>query len=116
MSFDPYLSANQETLLDRVRATGQAVKNSTALRRGSRVQLWVDDDFYVYAMDNGAGDVAVVAMNKGSSRSESIDLSSLGVDGATFTDALGGGVGGTVSGGRLSISLDSWQSAILVRP
>lgn len=116
MSFAPYLSANQETLLERVRATGQAVKASTAIRRGQRRQLWVDDDFYVYAMDNGAGDVAVIAMNKGSSRTESIDLSSLGVDGATFTDALGSSVGGTVSGGRLSISLDSWQSAILVRP
>lgn len=116
MSFAPYLSANQETLLERVRATGQAVKASTAIRRGQRRQLWVDDDLYVYAMDNGSGDVAVIAMNKGSSRSESIDLSSLGVDGATFTDALGSSVGGTVSGGRLSISLDSWQSAILVRP
>ena len=117
MSFDPYLSANQETLLDRVRAIGLARKSSTAIRRGSAAELWVDDDLYIYALDNGAGDVAIVAMNKGAgTRNESVDLSAHGVDGAIFSDALGSSVGGTVSGNRLSLSLNSWQYAILVRP
>ncbi len=115
MDFDPYLSANQATLLDRVRAIGQARAGSTALQRGDRVQLWVDDSLLVYARDNGGGDVAVVAMNKGGgSRSESIDVSSLSIEGATLTDAIGGG-SVTVSGGHLSLSLASWQYAIWVK-
>ncbi len=117
MSFDPYLSANQETLLDRVRAIGQVRRTSSAIRRGTLHALWVDDNLYIYALDNGGGDVAIVAMNKGGgSRSESVDLSAHGVDGARFVDALGSSLDGTVASNRLSISLNSWQYAILVRP
>ena len=117
MSFAPYLSANQETLLARVQAIGQARAASTALRRGTAAELWLEDDLYVYALDNGGGDVAIVAMNKGGgTRTVSVDLSAHGVDGARFTDALGSGDSGTVSAGALSITLDSWQTAILVQP
>ena len=116
MNFDPYLSANQEELLSRVRAIGTARAASAALRRGERVQLWVDDELLVYARDNGGGDVAIVAMNKGGgTRSESIPVSSLGIDGVTFTDALDGSPSVTVSGGNLSLSLNSWEYALLVR-
>jgi len=117
MNFDPYLSANQIELLSRVRAIGQARAASTALRRGEATQLWLEDDLYIYALDNGGGDIAIVAMNKGSSsRTANVDVSALGVDGASFEDALGGSAGGSVSGGSLSISLDTWQYALLVRP
>lgn len=116
MSFEPYLSANQTELRDRVASIGQIRAGSTALRRGDRIQLWVDDSFYVYARDNGSGDVAIVAMNKsGGSRSEWVDLSSLGVGGATFSDALGSGISVTESGGGFTLTLDSWQYALLVR-
>lgn len=117
MSFDPYLSANQEELLGRVQAIAQVRKGSTAIRRGDASELWLEDDLYAYAIDNGGGDVAIVAMNKGSgTRTVSVDLSAHGVGGATFVDGLGSSVGGTVSGDSLSITLDSWQYAILVRP
>ncbi|MFH1468086.1 MAG: alpha-amylase family glycosyl hydrolase [Pseudomonadota bacterium] len=116
MNFDPYLSANQSTLRDRVRAVGQARQASFALRRGTRRGLWVDGDYDVYARDAGAGDVAIVGMNKSSgTRSESIDVSSLGIEGATLTDALGSGRSVTVSSGRVSLTLDSWQYVLLVR-
>ena len=39
-----------------------------------------------------------------------------GVDGARFVDALGSSLDQTVASDRLSISLNSWQYAILVRP
>jgi glycosidase len=117
MSFEPYLSANQRELLSRVAAIGQARAQSEALRRGGARTLWVDDSLYVYARDNGGGDVAIVALNKsGGSRSESVDVSALGVDGARFADALGSGAGGTVSGGRLTVALGANQAALLVRP
>jgi glycosidase len=113
MNFDPYLSANQAELLARVQAIGQARAQSEALRRGSRIQLWVDDDLLVYARDLGGGDTAVVAINKGSSRSQSIPISLVG-EGTVFEDALGSGWEVTVSGGSLSLSLGSWDYIILV--
>lgn len=115
MQFSPALSANQTTLLSRVQAVGRARADYAALRRGRRVQLWVDDDLLVYARDNGGGDAVIVVMNKGEgSRTESVPVSSLGVEGLRFADALGSGVGGTVSGEALSISVASWQTLILV--
>jgi glycosidase len=115
MSFEPYLSANQRTLHDRVAAIGQARADSLALRRGARRSLWVDDNLMVYARDNGGGDVALVALARGSTRSESIDVSALGVEGARFEDALGSGWSGSVSGGRLSLRVEAEQALILVR-
>ncbi len=116
MSFDPYLSANQSTLRDRVRAIGQARAASTALRRGARRQLWVDDTLLVYALDDGGGDVAVVVLNKGGDRTESVDVSALGVSGADFVDALDSGYTTNESGGRLSVQAGNWQARLLVRP
>ena len=81
-------------------------------RNGDRVQLWVDEELYVYGRDAGNGEVAVVAMNKGwSSRTETIDLSALGIDGQTLADAVGGG-SISVAGNSATISLDSWEYAV----
>ena len=114
MSFAPYLSANEEELLSRVQAIGQARVGSEALRRGERVQLWVEQDVLAYALDNGGGDVAIVAMNRGGDRTLDLNVSALGVGGATFTDQIGGG-SYTESGGTLSVQLGSWQYLILTR-
>ena len=53
-------------------------------------------------------------MNKGwSSHTETVDLSALGIDGQTLTNAVGGG-SIAVSGGSATISLDSWEYAVYV--
>ena len=113
MSFEPSLSANQDTLLSRVQTLGQLRQDSLALRRGDRELLWVDGDLYVYGRDAGSGEVAIVAMNKGSgTRTEEIAIpSSMGIDGYTLTDGVDGGTI-SVSGNTASISLGSWQYAI----
>ena len=86
-----------------------------ALRRGDRQTLWVDGDFYVYARDAGGGEVAIVAMNKGGGqRTETITLPpSLSLAGGPLTDAIGGGTV-SVSAGTISVTLDSWQYAVLL--
>ena len=115
MSFDPYLSANQSELHDRIAAIGRARQSVTALRRGERVTLWVDDNYYAYARDNGGGDAAIVAMNKsGGTRAESVSVASLGIsDGQHLTDLLSS-ANYEVSGGQVYIGLDSMQYVILV--
>ena len=116
MTFEPHLSANQSTLLERVRAIGQARAGSKALRRGDRRQLWVDDNLLVYAMDSGGGDVAIVALNKNwTQRVQDIDVSDLGVDGETFVDATRPERTATVANGTLNVDLGSWEYAIFVR-
>jgi glycosidase len=115
MSFEPYLSANQTALLERVRAIGTARAGSRAIRRGERSTLWVDDDLYVYSMDAGDGDVAVIAMNKAwTPRVESVDLDA-SLDGEIFHDATQETRMATVEGGDLAISLEAWDYAIFVR-
>jgi glycosidase/sugar-specific transcriptional regulator TrmB len=114
MGFPPYLSENQEQLLSRVRAVGQARQQSAALRRGARVQLWVDDTLLVYARTDG-DEVAVVAMNKGdAARSESVPAGGLGLDGVELLDARGGGRSVTGADGELAISLGAWDWALFV--
>jgi hypothetical protein len=116
MNFAPYLSANQEELLTRTQAIGQARAESEALRRGERVQLWVDDSLLIYALDNGGGDVAIVAMNKGSSsRTETVDVGGLGASDATWQDRKLSTRSFTASGASLALTLGSWDYAILVR-
>ncbi len=115
MTFDPYLSANQEELLARVRAIGQARANSRAIRRGERSTLWTDDELYVYTLDAGDGDVAIVALHKGwAERSETINLP-WDLDGVTFTDATNEGRTATAAGTTLPVTLGSWDYAIFVR-
>jgi glycosidase len=115
MSFDPYLSANQIELHDRIAAIGRARQQHQALRRGERKQLWVDSDFLAYARDNGGGDVAIVAMNKsGGSRAESIAVADLGLTTGQHLTDLFSGTNHEVSGGQVYIALDSMQYVILV--
>jgi len=115
MSFDPYLSANQAELQGRVAAIGQARQDHRALRRGERIQLWVDDSFYAYARDAGGGEVAIVAMNKsGGTRTETVSSAGTSFSDGTLTDALGSGVSVSASGGSFSLTLDNMQYVILV--
>ncbi len=111
MTFEPFLSANQTALLERVRAVGSARAGSVALRRGDRTTLWVDDDLYVYVSTAG-DEAAVVALNKGGPRAESISVQGRIPDGTTLTDAVGGR-SLRVDDGSISIDLGAWDYAVL---
>jgi len=113
MQFEPSLSANQRTLLDRVAALGQARAQSLALRRGSRTELWVDDDLFSYSRDAGGSDVAVVLINRGGS-SRTVDLTvPSSWSGWSFADSLDGSPTATVSGSRLTVTVGAQDYAIL---
>ncbi len=117
MSFDPFLSEPQQELLSRVQAIGQARRDHQALRRGDFRELWVDDDLFVYARDNGGGDVVIVAMNKGAGRTQGVRIpDDLGVDGVRFVDVLNEGRprSVTVADGNATITLNSWEYVVLV--
>jgi glycosidase len=111
MTFDPFLSVNQSNLLERVRAVGSARAGSKALRRGNRTTLWVDDDLYVYVLVDG-DEAALVALNKGAPRTESISVQGRIPDGTTLSDALSAATW-TVDDGSFLLNLGSWQTAVL---
>lgn len=112
MNFPPYLSANQQELLSRAQVVGRARAASEALRRGERLQLWVDDDLLVYARALGE-ELVIVALNKSDApRSEAIPLQGR-MEAGSLVDLKVDGRGFTVSGGSLQLSLGGWDWAIL---
>lgn len=112
MHFEPTLSANQSELLTRTRVIGRARAASPALRRGERVQLWVDDDLLVYALVED-DDVAIVALNKSEGeRTESVPLQALTSAGA-LVDLKVEGRSFATSDGNLQLSLGGWDWAVL---
>ncbi|MEL6180777.1 MAG: hypothetical protein AAFS10_17580 [Myxococcota bacterium] len=116
MSFEPGLSDNQRTLLARIQALGSARRDHEALRRGRFQELWVDDDLFIYARDNGRGDVAIVAMNKGADRIQQVPIpAELGLEGVSMTDTLAGERTVVVGGGQVTFTLDNWEYAIFIQ-
>lgn len=115
MTFEPYLSANQRTLLERIQEIGQARVNHVALRRGARTQLWVDDDLLVYSLDAGGGQVAIVAMNKGGeTRSESIPVPHVELDGLTLIGLINEGQTATITDTLMPLTLNPWEYTVLI--
>jgi glycosidase len=112
MTFDPFLSEAQSELLSRVRAVGAARAASKALRRGERVPLYVDDDLLVYLLDAGDDGAAIVALNKGAARSESISVLGRIPDGTSLADVAADRTL-TVNAGSIRIDLGAWEYAIL---
>jgi glycosidase len=114
MSFAPYLSANQDELLGRVQAISKARQASPAIRYGARRQLWVEGDLYVYARDAGGGEAAIIAMNRGGSRTLSVSAAGLGLEGATLTSAVSARTITVGGDGSFSLTLDPWEYAIFL--
>ncbi|MFT6399194.1 MAG: glycosidase [Bradymonadia bacterium] len=110
------LSDAQLEVRGRVQAVGQARQDLVALRRGRFQELWVDDNFFVYARVTEAGEVAIVAMNKGGGTSRAVpNLDDLGLGGVRLVDRLGGSRTVTISGdGNGTFTLNSWEYAIFV--
>lgn len=96
-------------------------KQSDALRQGEFVTLLTgdttpatgDDDTYAFARVAGS-EVAVVALNQGAgSNSVSLPVGAYFADGTLLADALNGG-SYSVSGGRVSLTLDARSGVILL--
>jgi glycosidase len=113
MDFEPFLSDSQREMLGRMRQIGQARRAHPALRRGGWQELWVDDGLYMYARVTRPGEVAIVAMNRGGRRDQSVPIpASLGIDGATLVDLLGSPRTLRVEGGAATIGLNDWEYVV----
>lgn len=108
------LNANRTELLRRVQQIGKLRGEITALRRGGRKELWINDDMYVYVRDAGPGEVAIIAMNKsGAPQSAEVQIpNALGLTGATLQSRNSDRTYRIIDG-VLNLQLDSWEYAIL---
>jgi glycosidase len=108
-------TAAQDELLARFREIGRARAEIGALQTGERVELWVDDTLYVYARATDAGEVAIVAMNLGATRTQTVDLyGAARLSDGTLTNVLGSARTATVASDRLTLTLDPWEYAVFV--
>ena len=107
------LNANRRELLARVQQLGQLRQEIPALRHGGRKELWLSDDMYVYVRDGAPGEVAVVAMNKGSApQTAEVQIpSALGLTGATL-QSRNSERSARVIDGVISLTLDPWEYAV----
>ena len=112
------VSSDQSALRDHLGALGRARAESSALRRGRRVPLLVEDDLYVVAWaDEIAGTVAVVAIHRGAS-----PVTARAIDGlvptvrgrATRLEAVAGSGTATLSGSRVTLTLPAGGAAVFL--
>jgi glycosidase len=107
------LTSDQQALLAFTHKLGAARTASRALRRGTRVTLLgTDADLWVYGYESG-GDVAIVAVNRGSAvTGRNVVTSGLSLTGVTgFDSALGVGTA-TKSGANVILDLPAGEAAI----
>lgn len=80
------------------------------------MELWVDDDLYVYARGTDSGDVAIIALYIGDSpRTQTMALygNALVADG-TLTNALPSDRTADVADSQLTFTLNPWEYAVFV--
>jgi glycosidase len=107
-------SGYEQATIDHVKRLGAARAELVALRRGTRVTMWIDDDVLVHARVAGQS-VVVVAINRAfSARSIQVPVHAQAqiADGAVLKDRLGG-PNVTVGGQSLSLNLPAHSSAAL---
>ncbi|HEY3355409.1 MAG TPA: alpha-amylase family glycosyl hydrolase, partial [Polyangia bacterium] len=117
MRFGASLSQNQQDTLAHVAKLTAARKAHRAFRYGQRTTLYLDSVsglFWAYGMKDG-GDVGVVVFNRNtSSKTQSIGVAGLGLtNGQTLRDVIHNTTV-TVSGGAISVTLGSRDSAVFV--
>jgi glycosidase len=110
------LSSDEQTTLAFVRKVGQARKNLPAMRRGAYVPVYdTNQDVLVFARQDAAGDVALVALSRLATPTSVITAlpASLGLaDGTTLHDQMGG-PDVAVTGGTITVQLGPQSVAIL---
>ena len=88
-------------------------REQAAMRGGKLIDLFVDDETYVFARQLGA-ETIVVAFNRGKLKQISVPVGVIGVKDGVMLRGLIGDVSGTVEKGEVVLSLPG-QSAVALR-
>ena len=115
MVFGNDLTSLQQQTLAYVQKLGKARGQHTAMWKGTRNTISIDDSWWAYSLKDG-DDVCVTVLNRGwSSRSEAVNVGGLGLTGGeTLVDVLTGQTV-TVNGSSITVSLGEHEAMVLVR-
>ncbi|HOX44141.1 MAG TPA: alpha-amylase family glycosyl hydrolase [Myxococcota bacterium] len=116
MQFGAQLNSEQALTLQHLQRLGQARAAHPAMRYGSRQQLALDGDglYWAFGLSSGADRVVVVFNRKADPQTRSIPVAALGLaDGTSLRDVVHQ-TNASVSGGNLSVTLPSRDSAVFV--
>jgi glycosidase len=112
---DDALTQDEAATLALVRKLGQARRDIPALRTGSYVTLYADEDTLVFGRKRSFGDAALVALTRSTAPVPlSLEVaSSLGwSDGTTLSDALGG-PNTKVAAGKVALTVPASGAQVL---
>ncbi|HEX9267734.1 MAG TPA: alpha-amylase family glycosyl hydrolase [Candidatus Limnocylindria bacterium] len=106
-------TGGDETVRQLVRDLATMRQAIPSLRRGSFDELQTERGLVVYDR-RGGPDVAVIAINGDEQRSVDVPLAKLGLDGGDVHRTMGSGIGGTIDGGTLHMTLAPRAAGIFV--
>ena len=109
-------TADEQSVVERVRTLNRLRAELVCLRQGATVALLVEEQLYAFARATRE-DSAIVAFNNARETAE-LDFSAFGLDlgeGETLEDRLGGVSAIPVAGGRLRFTLPPRSAAVLTR-
>jgi len=104
---------NERAMFDWTKAWIKLRREQAALRGGKLIDLFVDDETYVFARQLGA-ETIVVAFNRGKLKQISVPVGVIGVKDGVMLRGLIGDVSGRVEKGEVVLSLPG-QSAVALR-
>jgi len=104
---------NEREMFDWTRSWIKVRREQAALRGGKLIDLFVDDDTYVFARQLGA-ETIVIAFNRDKPRQVSVPVGVIGVKDGVMLRGLIGDVSGRVEKGQVVLSLPG-QSAVALK-
>lgn len=111
MIFGNSLNTQQKATLAHVKKLGKIRNDNIALRRGERIQITNDANFWAYGFNYEGNKILVVLNRSDSTVSRSVNVSALGVTSGSFTEQLRGG-SAAVSGGSVNVSVPAKDASI----
>ena len=99
-------NAQQQRMFEWTRTWIRLRREHEALRAGKLIDLFVDDETYVFARQTGAETILIAFNRENKSKEISVPVGSIGVkDGATFKSLMGDGASARVMNGEARLML-----------
>jgi glycosidase len=104
----------EREMFDWTRSWIRLRREQPALRAGKLIDLFVDDETYVFARQLGAETVVVAFNRENKEKQVTVPIGTIGVKDGVMLKALIGNVTGTVKSGEVTLTLPG-QSAIALK-
>ncbi len=111
MIWENQMNSYQKATLQHVQKLGQIREDNIALRRGDRIQITNDANFWAYGFSYEGNKVLVVLNRNGQEVTRNVNVGALGISDGTLSELLRSG-SAAVSGGSVSVSVPAKDASI----